>query len=568
MAEKVKTSALWEAGLRGLLPVSIALLDEPDEKFRGHAAFYYSLCDLESLPLLLEETRTEDPVHRAHAIQALRFIAPDHSERVAPVLRELLDDADATCRYWAAFVLGETDQVHLLVEALSHADPEVRVAAAEAIEKGVRDPTCVSEGTRHWPGVARGVMFGETLRIHLWKDFVKGLDDGDARVRYFIAQAIYKLRSELKFGSYRDELVRAAEGDDTSAGFWAKEALRALDAPRWSRLRLLRETLIELRGNPDASSWGENHSRVAVHDLDHWPPWDPRPAGSWSPTWPAGDDVAYEAAVRLVWHELSLLLARTESGDDDQAHRAVLELDRMEKEVKSHTNKLLSLLSEELGEDTRAGRALLGMGPAVWDDLVADYLRFPRFPVGPSSFNEIVWLLEQVGEPALPALILGLEHWREGGARMAAQAIGKLGDAAEPAVLAILSAWRYEGLPDPESWWDDPDDWRDPFSEMEFPGCGGKTLAAIGPAAVPYLIDGLDDPHAVVRRRCCVALGRFGSETNESVPALVRKLGDDQHDVKVAAARALLSIAGEGTEAWVRAAEEVLKAADEFREDR
>jgi HEAT repeat protein len=76
---------------------------------------------------------------------------------------------------------------------------------------------------------------------------------------------------------------------------------------------------------------------------------------------------------------------------------------------------------------------------------------------------------------------------------------------------------------------------------------GGMGAAAT--AAVPALIDALNDPEASVRFPVCVALREIGPGAKDAVPALTKALDDRNDDVASMARKALISITGKDPEA-------------------
>ena len=73
-------------------------------------------------------------------------------------------------------------------------------------------------------------------------------------------------------------------------------------------------------------------------------------------------------------------------------------------------------------------------------------------------------------------------------------------------------------------------------------------ISGMGPAAraaVPALIEALDDPAATVRFPVCVALREIGPDAKDAVPALTRVLDDRNEDVAAMARKALIKITGE-----------------------
>jgi HEAT repeat protein len=73
-------------------------------------------------------------------------------------------------------------------------------------------------------------------------------------------------------------------------------------------------------------------------------------------------------------------------------------------------------------------------------------------------------------------------------------------------------------------------------------------ISGMGPAAraaVPALIEALDDPVAAVRYPVAVALREIGPAAAAAVPALRRALNDSSDDVAAMARKALIAITGE-----------------------
>jgi HEAT repeat protein len=125
-------------------------------------------------------------------------------------------------------------------------------------------------------------------------------------------------------------------------------------------------------------------------------------------------------------------------------------------------------------------------------------------------------------KPAVPALIRVLSDRRFTVRGGSATALGKIGAEAKDAIPAILHA------PGPA-------------------GPGATTFAipaaAIGPAAVPALIEGLGDPDDGPRWTAAEALGRIGPRAQAAVPALTRMSTSANLTDRVIAATALWRIA-------------------------
>lgn len=88
-----------------------------------------------------------------------------------------------------------------------------------------------------------------------------------------------------------------------------------------------------------------------------------------------------------------------------------------------------------------------------------------------------------------------------------------------------------------------------PFREWSVADTSADSLARIGDAATPTLIEGLADPSPRVRSLAARALARMGSRAHTAVPALILALEDEDIGVRRNAARALGQIGPEAREA-------------------
>jgi len=72
-------------------------------------------------------------------------------------------------------------------------------------------------------------------------------------------------------------------------------------------------------------------------------------------------------------------------------------------------------------------------------------------------------------------------------------------------------------------------------------------ISGLGPeavAAVPALIEALNDPLEVVRYPVCVALREIGPGAKDAVPALTKTLDDRNDDIAAMARKAIIAITG------------------------
>jgi len=116
-------------------------------------------------------------------------------------------------------------------------------------------------------------------------------------------------------------------------------------------------------------------------------------------------------------------------------------------------------------------------------------------------------------------------------AEAAAQALGRLGDDALPALSELLSRSDADGR-----WW------------------AARTLGEIeSDAALALLIDCTADPDPDVRACAIFALGTFGERARAAVPALIQRLGDASVYAGQMAADALARIGSTATEPLIDA---------------
>ncbi len=87
------------------------------------------------------------------------------------------------------------------------------------------------------------------------------------------------------------------------------------------------------------------------------------------------------------------------------------------------------------------------------------------------------------------------------------------------------------------------------FREWSVADTAADSLARIGDAATPSLIEGLADSNPLVRAQTARALARMGSRAHAATPALIIALDDEDVAVRMNAARALGQIGPEAQEA-------------------
>lgn len=156
------------------------------------------------------------------------------------------------------------------------------------------------------------------------------------------------------------------------------------------------------------------------------------------------------------------------------------------------------------------------------------------------------------GGAILPALTSAIHDGAEQVRKRAARSLGDLGPAAAAALPHLISALRdpttcvrLEALaaigrigPDAEP--------AVPFivpllsdEETRVRTVAAATLKKIGPDCIPYLVEAMSDPDAILRERSALLLGQLGATSDDAIEALLEALADFDEDVRTAARRAL-----------------------------
>lgn len=121
--------------------------------------------------------------------------------------------------------------------------------------------------------------------------------------------------------------------------------------------------------------------------------------------------------------------------------------------------------------------------------------------------------------PALPHLISALRDPITCVRLEAMSALGRIGPAAEPAVPYLVSLMSDE--------------------ETRVRTVAGATLKRIGSECIPFLVEAMIDPDAILRERAALLLGQMGATDDNAIEALLEALSDFDEDVRQAARRAL-----------------------------
>ena len=131
--------------------------------------------------------------------------------------------------------------------------------------------------------------------------------------------------------------------------------------------------------------------------------------------------------------------------------------------------------------------------------------------------DAVVYLGKKRYAPSVPQLTELVRQSDPGTRYLAARALGQIGDEAEAAVPALLTALRDNDM----------------FLRAGITGA----LISIGYPSVPGLTRALFDHSSAVKRAACKALGKIGSA--RSVPALIHSLNDRNPGVRKFAREAL-----------------------------
>jgi len=121
--------------------------------------------------------------------------------------------------------------------------------------------------------------------------------------------------------------------------------------------------------------------------------------------------------------------------------------------------------------------------------------------------------------PALPHLIAALRDPITCVRLEAMSALGRIGPDAEPAVPYLVCLLADE--------------------ETRVRTVAGATLKKIGPSCIPFLVEAMTDPDAILRERAALLLGQLKATDDASIEALLEALSDYDEDVRAAARKSL-----------------------------
>ena len=141
----------------------------------------------------------------------------------------------------------------------------------------------------------------------------------------------------------------------------------------------------------------------------------------------------------------------------------------------------------------------------------------------PGNSDMTIFVLSQIGPPAVPVLVNALNSTNKFVRWPAAQALARVAD---PSCLSNLLA----ALKNP-----DPDTRISVTMALH-------TFAGQANVIIPALTNCLDDPNDVVRGSAANALGSFGGDAEAAFPKLLKMMADTNYQVSDAAALALMHI--------------------------
>jgi len=520
---------------RPAVPKLIKVLKDRDPLIRVKAAFALAQIDPardEGLPVLRDALRFDThraghfPVREA-ATECLVGLGP----HTMPIVIEGMGDPDATVRRAVVRALARlgpkarqfSDE---LVERLNDEDKDVRDRAVEALAQ---------MGSGAVPSLIRGLRH-ENVRVRRDSAFVLGKIGPTAESS---APALTALLHD------REPSVRGA----------AAVALGQIDPETTSREGV--ETLIELLAHPDA-----NIRARAARSLGHYGPRAKQAGGPLAnllndtnrvvaaAAWALGNirppaDVAVPGLIAALEHRDRLvrraaaeslgcfgpaakqavpeLIERLQDEDWRVPYLAAQTLGRIGPEAREAIAPLATIVSNRQSDSTLRLAAVEALGRLGPDAKVAtagliDALADPCAEVATKAVD----VLAAFGPDAVPGLIRALKTPNPDVRCRAARALGQIGADATKAAPALIKALA------------DGDAATGFYSE--------EPLKRIGPAALPFLVEALDDEHENVRAGAVRILGHFGPESKPAVPALVESLDDPDDTVRAGAASALGNI--------------------------
>jgi HEAT repeat protein len=433
-------------------------------------------------PSLLEALKDPDNKVQAEVVNALSKIGAD---AVAPLTKVLATDPNALVRAGAARALGRirplpTTAVTALGQALQHADPSVRVAAAVAlgtIKPGTRIAKEVIQTV-----VARLLDNNEFVRLEASlalraivaesgaaQDLLQALNNPDPDIRANVVTALGKIGADgVK------PLVDALKSD---RGTWIREgAARALlqIGPKASEAV---PTLTSLVGDPDAA--------VAF-------------AGALALRAIVPDDMKTAVA--------GPILAALNDGNESVRREATAALGKIVLDRAAVPRLLQSLNSTDSSVTTAVTLALRKVGVEGVGPLLAEFQRKENTPSARAGAARALGLLGPLAKDAVPVLSGALKDLAPSMRLVVAVALGKIDPTSQVGVEILDPVLK--ALKDPKTTYS---------GRLE----AVQILGRIQPrkAAVPALVQALSSADYAVRNAATTALRMLGGEAVEPMLA-------------------------------------------------
>ena len=482
-----------------------------------------------AVPALIEALRSADPEIRNGAAFALSKVEPGPVQAVAALV-SALEDPEVRVRTQAAWALeniglAAQDAIPALEQSLRDSDEgfattaaralgAIGPAAVQALTAGLDDPRAE---IRHWSAyylglAAKDVKAGDTRLAMAIGRLRKLLRDPDSEVRSSAAVALGNLGPNATEAI--SELTSLLNDPDQWVRREAIAGLGAIGAEAVPALvRVLREPEPQLRASAA--------SALALIGA------------------PAREAVP---ALLEAFGDSSLDVRKASAGAlgaiGPEAQSAIPALAAAMREVASNGADI---------DPTGSGQALGKIGAAAIpvlqealrdpDDRVRSCAAWAFNTMGPAAREAVPLLVEKlaegkyvregassalasIGPAAVPALLKALEHEKPTVREGVAEALGAMGAKAREAVPSMAAVLEREASPD-----------------VRF--ALSRSFGKIGPAAsaaIPVLAETLRDENAEVRVQAAHALVDIGVE---SVPAAIAALEDDKPQVRYLAIRIL-----------------------------
>lgn len=252
-------------------------------------------------------------------------------------------------------------------------------------------------------------------------------------------------------------------------------------------------------------------------------------------------------------------------GDRDQLVRgqAIETLGRMEERAKPALDRIIAALEPPDAPFTAIANAAAQIGPrvkhldALFDGVQRMHDRATSTNDRESAVGRFGRAIGAVGETGLDRIIRALDDRREAVRETALYALFELGPEAAPAVPAVIEMLNKEplaaqvlGAIGPKAKAAVPhlirhlekDTWAQPRSvrAIMHHSPSADALTAIGPAALPALLEGLKHENDLVKAGCMVALARMDAQARVPLPAIQPFTRDNNPIVRTHAMLALV----------------------------